>query len=109
MHGAGELCDLDLAATQIALATSLLQTHHIDAHLFTSPMELNPGLPESYFDLIVSIYAADGWNGTTVVKYPRKLSTFVNAVLGAGLRIERLLEPAATSSQDKSDQPDPAA
>ncbi|MDP9312939.1 MAG: methyltransferase domain-containing protein [Chloroflexota bacterium] len=59
-QGAAELWGLDLAPAQVAFATTLLHDHQVPAHLFTSPMEINPGIPESYFDLVVSIYAL-GW------------------------------------------------
>lgn len=59
-RGAAELWGLDLSATQLAFAADLLQADQPKLHLFESPMEVNPGLPESYFDLVLSIYAL-GW------------------------------------------------
>ena len=59
-QGATEVWGLDLAATQIAAATELLHARGIAAHLFTSPMEHNPGIPTNYFDVVISIYAL-GW------------------------------------------------
>ncbi|MBA3946547.1 MAG: class I SAM-dependent methyltransferase [Herpetosiphonaceae bacterium] len=147
-HGATELWGLDLAATQIAFATTLLEDYGSAVHLFQSPMEENPGIPESYFDVVVSIYAlgwsanltqtlshvvrylkpngcfvfswehpiyhcldyeaghfvmrrsyqeegpqaVDQWKGVPIIMYPRKISTYVNALIAAGLVIERLLE-----------------
>lgn len=59
-HGAGELWGLDLSTTQIEFARSLLAAQNVNARLFVSPMEENPGLPLDYFDLILSIYGI-GW------------------------------------------------
>ncbi len=152
-HGAADLWGLDLAPAQITAATTLLQERGVTAQLFTSPMEVNPGIPEDYFDLIVSIYAlgwtaqldqtiahvtaylksngrfifswehpmhpclsyetgqfvvkrsyqtegprlSESWNGVPIVRYSRKLSTFLNALLDNGLVIERLIEPEPNS------------
>jgi SAM-dependent methyltransferase len=59
-HGAAELWGLDLSETQIGFASTLLQEKGYAAHLFTSPMEENPGIPDRYFDMVLSIYAL-GW------------------------------------------------
>lgn len=59
-HGAAELWGIDLSSTQLAFASTLLQEKGFAAHLFQSPMEQNPGLPEHYFDLVLSIYGL-GW------------------------------------------------
>jgi SAM-dependent methyltransferase len=59
-HGASALWGLDLSPTQIAFATDTLKGVEPTVRLFESPMEVNPGIPTDYFDLIVSIYAL-GW------------------------------------------------
>lgn len=59
-HGASELWGIDLSQTQIELAATTLGERAWTAHLFRAPMETNPGVPESYFDLVLSIYAL-GW------------------------------------------------
>jgi len=58
--GAKELWGLDISASQIKRADALLKENGKTAHLFVSPMELNPGIPHRHFDLIVSIYGI-GW------------------------------------------------
>ena len=57
---AGELWGLDLSEEQIGFAQELLAKKNIPAKLLMSPMDENPGIPEEYFDLVVSIYAL-GW------------------------------------------------
>lgn len=155
-QGAGELWGLDLSSTQLEAAKRLHQEQGLISHLFCSPMEENPGLPENYFDLIVSLYAL-GWtvdlsqtlsliasylapggcflfswehpmyrcftyqgehfvidrsyhdeasyisprwaDGKPTVFHPRKISTYVNAVIEAGLVIEKLIEPTTDPEQ----------
>jgi SAM-dependent methyltransferase len=145
-----ELWGLDLSETQIRLTRELLDAKKIPARLFIASMDENPGLPEAYFDLVVSIYAlgwtADlprtmeliasylkpggmflfswehpafrsvryeaaiakyvfdtsyldegpaldpSWKGVEIVVHHRKLSTYLNAILQAGLSIECVLE-----------------
>ncbi len=164
-RGAAELWGLDLAPAQISFASMLLHEHNIAARLFTSPMEINPGIPETYFDLVVSIYAlgwtahldqtltriaaylkpngrlifswehpmhqcvdyeheqfvmkrsyqmegprvADSWKGVTIVKYPRKLSTFVNGIIKAGLVVEQLIEAELDQQAANAKSSDPTA
>jgi len=163
-HGAAELWALDFSAVQIAHATALLHEHRVDARLFRSPMEENPGIPIGYFDLIVSVYAlgwtvdltrtlslvtgylrpggvlifswahpvyrslgyeagrfvlerpygsmepereAD-WRGAgPVVWHVRRLGTFVNALVNAGLVVDRLLEPDVDVTRAQPDDADP--
>lgn len=57
---ARELWGLDFSKEQISFAKELLAQKGISARLFLSSMDENPGIPEDYFDLIVSIYAL-GW------------------------------------------------
>lgn len=58
--GAGELWGLDISEKQLENAGKLLDDNGYSAKLFCSPMEINPGLPEDYFDIVYSIYAL-GW------------------------------------------------
>ena len=57
---AAEVWGLDLSSTQIAFASDVLQAFTPRVHLFESPMEVNPGLPVDYFDMVISIYGL-GW------------------------------------------------
>jgi SAM-dependent methyltransferase len=59
-RGAAELWGLDLSDTQLAFAAEVLQAYQPCLHLLQSPMEVNPGVPVNYFDLVLSIYAL-GW------------------------------------------------
>ncbi|GLV54120.1 hypothetical protein KDH_09690 [Dictyobacter sp. S3.2.2.5] len=148
-HDAAELWGLDLSDTQIGYASALLQEKGYTAHFFSSPMEENPGIPATYFDMVISIFAL-GWtydlartlslitsylkpggsfvfswehpiygclksqdgqmvlkrsysdehpitrsswvNDAAVIQYPRKLSTYLNSLIEAGLMIERVIE-----------------
>ena len=60
-QGAKELYGLDISETQIAEAKKNLAERHINAKLFVSPMEVNPGIPFHYFDCVYSIYGI-GWS-----------------------------------------------
>ena len=57
---ARELWGLDLSEEQISFTQELLAKKSMSAKLFWSSMDENPGMPENYFDLIVSIYSL-GW------------------------------------------------
>lgn len=57
---ASELWGLDLSEKQICFTREFLDQKKIPAKLFVAPMEENPGIPEDYFDWVVSIYAL-GW------------------------------------------------
>lgn len=59
-RGAKELWGLDISAARIAWARQMLVECGLDAKLFVSPMELDPGLPPRYFDLVYSVYGL-GW------------------------------------------------
>ncbi|WP_430786620.1 class I SAM-dependent methyltransferase [Virgibacillus flavescens] len=59
-RNAGELYGLDLSSKQIEAAKLLLENSRKPAKLFESPMEVNPGIPENYFDVVYSIFAL-GW------------------------------------------------
>lgn len=59
-RGAQELWGVDLSSTQINTAKKVVSTLDIPVTFIESPMEDIPGLPESYFDKAISIYAL-GW------------------------------------------------
>ena len=59
-RGAAELWGLDLSPAQIELARATLRGRGLQGHLFCSPMEQDPGLPDGHFDLVLSVYAL-GW------------------------------------------------
>lgn len=59
-RGAAELWGLDLSTKQIENAEKLLSDNNYKPYLFNAQMEKNPGIPESYFDIVYSIYAI-GW------------------------------------------------
>lgn len=59
-RGAEELWGLDLSPVQIGFAKDVLASLGPRAHLVESPMELDPGLPRGYFDLVLSVYGL-GW------------------------------------------------
>ncbi len=57
---AKEVWGLDISQVQLEKARKLLAEHKVTAQLFHSPMELNPGIPEHYFDCVYSVYGI-GW------------------------------------------------
>jgi SAM-dependent methyltransferase len=57
---ASELWGLDFSEEQIRFTQELLEGKNIPAKLFFASMDENPGIPEDYFDLVVSIYSL-GW------------------------------------------------
>ena len=59
-HKASELWGLDISTSQLSNAKKFLGDNSYNANLFESPMEINPGIPENYFDIVYSIYAF-GW------------------------------------------------
>jgi cyclopropane fatty-acyl-phospholipid synthase-like methyltransferase len=58
--GASELWGLDISTKQIENAKRFLTESGYATNLFNSPMEINPGIPTDYFDVVYSIYAI-GW------------------------------------------------
>lgn len=58
--GAKELWGLDISTSQVNQARAFLKENHYSATIFESPMEINPGIPLNYFDIVYSIYAF-GW------------------------------------------------
>ncbi len=79
---AKELWGIDISEQQIMKARRRLQTEGIEGKLFLSPMEVNPGIPEHYFDLVYSVYGI-GWTQdldktiSLVAKYLRTNGTFI--------------------------------
>ncbi len=59
-RGARELWGLDLSPVQIAFAEETLRPFASRVRLIESPMEIDPGIPHDYFDLVFSIYGL-GW------------------------------------------------
>lgn len=59
-NGASELWGIDISTKQIENANRFLQESGYTPKLFNSPMEINPGIPADYFDIVYSIYAL-GW------------------------------------------------
>ena len=59
-RGARELWGLDLSPVQIAFAAETLRPFASRVRLIESPMEVDPGIPPDYFDLVFSIYGL-GW------------------------------------------------
>ncbi len=59
-RNASYLWGLDLSEEQLRFTRELLCRKNIPVKLFLASMDENPGIPESYFDLVVSIYAL-GW------------------------------------------------
>lgn len=52
-NGAQEVWGLDISEEQIKKAKELLP----NANFYVSPMEVNPGIPEDYFDYVLSLYS----------------------------------------------------
>lgn len=81
-HNASELWGLDMSSQQIENASRYLKDCGYEAHLFNSPMEVNPGLPIGYFDIVYSIYAI-GWTTdlqktfNLIASYLKKDGTFI--------------------------------
>jgi SAM-dependent methyltransferase len=163
---AEELWGLDFSEEQIRFAKELLEEKNIPAKLFLSSMDENPGIPENYFDFVVSIYAlgwtpdlahtlalvysylkpgglfifswehpvyhcleykADidkyvfarsyieegpelhsSWKEVEIIIHPRKLSTYLNALVKSGLLLEELIEsePNLTIAREQDFAPD---
>ena len=57
---ASELWGLDISEEQIRFTKEFLEEKKILAKLCLSSMDENPGIPENYFDLVLSIYSL-GW------------------------------------------------
>ena len=79
---AKELWGIDISERQLDKARQCLREEGVDANLFLSPMEINPGIPEYYFDLVYSVYGF-GWTQdldktiSLVAKYLRTNGTFI--------------------------------
>jgi len=59
-RGARELWGIDLSPVQIGFAEETLRPYAPRVRLIESPMEVDPGIPPNYFDLVFSIYGL-GW------------------------------------------------
>jgi len=57
---ANELWGLDFSEAQIRFTKEFLERKNMPVKLFIASMDENPGIPENYFDLVVSIYSL-GW------------------------------------------------
>ena len=57
---ASELWGLDLSQEQIKYTRECLAKENIPAKLLLASMDENPGIPETHFDIVVSIYSL-GW------------------------------------------------
>src|SRR5438270_8424077 len=55
-RGATELWGIDLSPVQIAYAEETLRPFAPRVRLLESPMEVNPGVPQNHFDLVLSVY-----------------------------------------------------
>ena len=73
--GAVELWGLDISDRQLENAEKYLDENGYAPKLYNSPMEKNPGLPESYFDVVYSIYAI-GWTTNLQTTF-RLISTYL--------------------------------
>jgi ubiquinone/menaquinone biosynthesis C-methylase UbiE len=149
---ADELWGLDLSSSQIQAATELLKGTNVK--LFQSPMEVNPGIPESHFDIVYSIFALgwttnleqtlininqylkpggafifswehplfsrvrntehgllltksyheegpydhEAWNHPAIMQQ-HKISTYVNSLVEAGFKIEKIIEEIRVSEE----------
>ena len=163
-RGAREVWGLDLSPVQVAFATVTLRDHVSRSRLFESPMEVNPGIPSDYFDLVFSLwglgwttdlpatmalvtdylrpggcfllsgehpaysclewngsqyvvsepYGAEGarehasWKGVPIVIPRRTLATVVREIIGAGLRIDALIESQFNRAAVTDSHRDPA-
>lgn len=77
--GAREVWGLDISKEQIAnISPNIYQKEHF----FISPMEENPGLPQNYFDYVISVYSL-GFSSDPVMtinlvsKYLKKNGVFI--------------------------------
>src|SRR6185295_10936250 len=57
---ARELWGVDFSEEQIRFASEHLHEKNIPVQLFLASMDETPGIPQNYFDLVVSIYSL-GW------------------------------------------------
>ena len=154
-RNAAELWGLDLSEKQVSTARTLLENAQKPVRLFESPMEVNPGLPSNYFDIVYSIYAL-GWTtdlnktlaninsylkqggkfifswehplhsrvsnkdgvftfnksyheegsydheawGNPAIMQQYKVSTYINALISNGFKIEKVIEDTHYSEED---------
>jgi len=93
-----ELWGLDLSETQIRFAREFLEERAIPATLFVAPMDENPGIPENYFDFVVSIYSL-GWTADL----PRTLAMIHSFLKPGGMFIFSWEHPAYRSLRYEAD------
>lgn len=74
-NGARELWGVDLSSEQIKTAKGVVSDFDIPIHLIESPMEDIPGLPNNYFDKVISIFAL-GWT----VDLPKTLNNIYRSL-----------------------------
>lgn len=160
-QGASELHGLDLAEEQLSGAKAVARDGGFDTTLYCSPMEEDPGIPNSYFDIALSLFALGwsvdldaslarivsylrpggvlvyswehpvfsclksrdkelylhrsyskvgpveslSWNGDPIVMHARKISTFLNATIAAGLVLDSVIEGDMRPKTEGSDYP----
>lgn len=165
-RNASEVWGLDISEQQTRFTKELLDEMTIPVKLFLSSMDENPGIPQNYFDLVVSIYALGwtpdlphtleliysylkpggififswehpiyrslcyeanlakyvfepsyldegpvldrSWKGVEIVINHRKLSTYLNAIIQAGLVVEQVIESEPNLALAREQDFDPA-
>lgn len=95
---ASEVWGLDLSEEQIRFTRELLDKKNIPVKLFLASMDENPGIPENYFDLVVSIYAL-GWTPDL----PRTLTLVYSYLKPGGIFIFSGEHPAYQSLEYNAD------
>jgi len=80
MRGAGELLGVDLSSKQIETARKVVSRFDIPIHFIEAPMEEMDMLPESSFDIAVSMFAL-GWT----VNLEKTLSHIFKALKSEGI------------------------
>lgn len=81
-RGASELWGLDLSRDQIKKTDQCLLDNNLKANLICSPMELECGIPQNYFDYVYSVFGI-GWSTDLektfyqIASYLRKDGVFI--------------------------------
>jgi SAM-dependent methyltransferase len=97
-RNASELWGLDLSETQIGFTREFLEEKNIPAKLLIASMDENPGIPENYFDLVVSIYSL-GWTADL----PRTLALICSYLKPGGIFLFSWEHPAYRSLRYQAD------